>query len=331
MKAIVIDTFGGPEVFKEQEVPNPDLLPGHVLIRVAATSVNPLDYKIRAGVFQAFTPPFPATLHGDVAGVVVAVGEGVTQYRIGDEVYGCAGGVAATQGALAEFMVADAHLLSHKPKALTMEEAASLPLVIITAWEALIDRIKVQKGQTVLIHGGTGGVGHVAIQLAKWCGAKVFTTVSSEEKGAIAKDLGADEVIYYKEEAVVDYVQRCTGGAGFDVVFDTIGGGNIDASLQAMANFGHVASILADSTHDLTPLFLKNGTFHAVIMLYPLLSGKGRAAHGEIMKKTAALVDQGILRPLIDKQQFTFAKTGKAHERLESGNAIGKVVLSTHW
>lgn len=331
MKAVIMEEFGGPEVFKEREMPKPDLQPGHVLIHVAATSVNPLDYKIRQGIFKGFTPAFPAILHGDVAGIIVAVGEGVTNFRIGDQVYGCAGGVATYPGALAEYMIADARLLGHKPKKLTMAEAAALPLVVITAWEGLIDRARVRSGQTVLVHAGVGGVGHVAIQLAKSRGAKVFTTVSSEEKGILAKSFGADGVINYKEESVSDYVNRCTGGAGFDIVFDTVGGTTLDDSLQAIAHFGQVITILAASTHDMTPLFLKNGTLHAVIMLSPLLSGHGREAHGKIMEEAASLVDKGLLKPLIDKETFSFDQVSRAHERLESGKAFGKIVLTSPW
>ncbi len=331
MKAMVIEGFGGEELFKEKEMPKPALRPGHVLIRVEATSVNPVDLKIRSGALQGIAPAFPAILHGDVAGTVAAVGEGVSSFQVGDQVYGCAGGVGAYQGALAEYMLADAQLLAHKPKQLSFKEAASLPLVAITAWEALIDRAKVQKGQTVLIHGGSGGVGQIAVQLAKWRGATVWTTVSSKEKEKIAKQLGADGCIFYKEETVGEYVQRCTEGKGFDVVFDTVGGTTLDASMQAIGRFGQVVSILARSAHDLTPLFSKNGTLHMVLMLDPLLSGEGRAAQGKIVKAVAELVDQGIVKPLIDRQSFSFDQVAKAHQFLESGKAIGKIVLTTPW
>lgn len=331
MKAMVIEGFGGIDAFKEREMPKPDLMPGHVLIRVAATSVNPLDFKIRAGALEPITHPFPAILHGDVAGVVTDVGEGVSKFKVGDEVYGCAGGVASYQGALAEYMLVDADFLAHKPKKLTMREAASLPLVAITAWQALIDRAKLKPGQKVLIHAGAGGVGHIAIQLAKWRGATVFTTVSTEEKGSIARDLGADELIFYKRESVQEYLQRCTEGGGFDVVFDTLGGDTLDASMQAISHFGQVVSILGETSHDLRPLFMKNGTLHMVLMLAPLLSGYGRPAQGKIMEQVSELVDRGVVRPLLDKHDFTFTQAGKAHAYLESGKAVGKIVLSSPW
>lgn len=332
MKAMVIEAYGGFEVFKCKDLPDPAAPPpGHLLLRVEGTSVNPLDYKIRKGFFKQFTPTFPAVLHGDVAGIVTAVGEGVTEFQVGDQVYGCAGGVGNYPGALAEYMLVDASLVAHKPKTLNMEESAALPLVAITAWEALIDRLKIGVGQTLLIHAGTGGVGHIALQLAKTRGAKVAVTVSSKEKAALAIELGADDLILYKNERVDDYVKRITNGRGFDFIFDTIGGSTLDASFAALAPFGQIATIAAAASHDLTPLFVKNGTLHMVIMLAPLLSGQGRAEHGKILREVAKLADEGLLRPLIDKERFTFRDVGKAHERLESGQAIGKVVLSPSW
>lgn len=180
MQAYVINQFGDATVFQASEVATPENQPGHVLIRVAATSVNPVDYKIRSGAVADIAPEFPAILHGDVAGVVEAVGENVEQFKLGDEVYACAGGVKGLGGALTEYMLADADLVAKKPHSLTMAEAAALPLVSITAWEGLIDRAKIRPGQTVLVYGGTGGVGHVGIQLAKWAGAKVYTTASCQ-------------------------------------------------------------------------------------------------------------------------------------------------------
>ena len=195
MKAQVIESFGTPHIVQLKEIPKPDVIPGHVLIEVKATSVNPIDTKVRAGLVAA-APEFPAVLHGDVAGVVCAVGEGVTKFQVGDEVFGCAGGFKGmTGGALAEFMLAAANLLAHKPKNITMEEAAALPLVTLTAWEALFNRANLSAGEDILIHAATGGVGHVAIQLAKWAGAKVYTTASTKEKCEIGARLGADVTI----------------------------------------------------------------------------------------------------------------------------------------
>lgn len=327
MKSQVINCFGDHSVFETVEIIKPKIKPGHVLIRVKATSVNPIDFKLRAGNFPQITPEFPAVLHCDVAGIIEEIGSGVSEFKIEDEVYGCAGGVKGESGALAEFMLVDAKLIALKPKSLSMAEAAALPLVTITAWEALFEKIKISSGQKILVHGGTGGVGHIAIQLAKWAGADVYATVSSSKKAVLAKSFGAIEAINYRNESVQDYVERITDGKGFDVVFDTVGGENIDKSFSAVAQYGNVITILSLSTHDLSLLFSKSANLHVVFMLLPLIYNIQRERHGEILKRTTSLVDQGILKPLIDSQHFTFEDVGKAHAFLESGKALGKVVI----
>ncbi|WP_409305082.1 zinc-dependent alcohol dehydrogenase family protein [Peribacillus sp. SCS-155] len=331
MKAQIIEAFGGPSAFKLAEIEKPDVLPGYVLIKVHATSVNPIDTKVRGGAVPAVSPEFPAVLHGDVAGVVEEVGEGVADFKSGDEVFGCAGGFKGTGGALAEYMLADARLLARKPGNITMEEAAALPLVSITAWEALFERANIQPGQNVLIHAAAGGVGHVAIQLAKWAGAKVHTTASSQEKLDMAASLGADAGINYKEKSVQDYVQAYTDGKGFDIVFDTVGGENLNRSFEAAAIHGTVAAIAARSTHDLSPLHAKGLSLHVVFMLLKIINENERKQHGEILKKIAGLVEEGKLRPLIDSNSFTFDQVSDAHALLESGEAVGKVVLKNNW
>lgn len=332
MKSQIIQSFGEPSVFQFKEISEPELKPGHVLIQVKATSVNPIDTKVRAGAVPAVAPQFPAVLHGDVAGLVTAVGDGVTEFKIGDEVFGCAGGFRETSGgALAEYMLADVDLLALKPKNLTMEEAAALPLVSITAWEALFNRAMIIPEQDILIHGATGGVGHIAIQLAKWGGATVYTTASSQEKLEIAKSLGADVTINYREESVHDYVQKYTNGKGFDVVFDTVGGENLDRSFEAAAVHGTVAAIATRSIHDLTPVHSKGLSLHVTFMLLKILNKDMHKHYGEILKKVARVVEEGKLRPLLDSNIFTFDEVSKAHEYMESGNAIGKIVLKNSW
>ena len=328
MKAIVIEHFGTPEVFKTIDLPVPKVPPHHVLIRVAATSINPVDVKIREGVIPDIAPDFPAVLHGDVAGAIASVGEGVEDWQVGDEVYGCAGGVKGTGGALAEYMLADARLVARKPSSLTMAEAAALPLVGITAWEGLIDRARVQPGQNVLVYGSTGGVGHIGLQLAKWAGATVYALVSSEEKAAIAHNLGADFSINYRQTPVEEFVAEYTDGRGFDLVFDTVGNDNLQNAFKAAKLNGTVVSIVSLSQQDLTLLHAKGLTLHLVYMLLPMLSGIDRASHGQILAKIARLVDEGRVRPLLDDQSFTFADIADAHARIESGGAMGKVVLT---
>lgn len=331
MKAQIIVSFGKPEVFQLKEIPKPEIIPGHVLIQVKATSVNPIDTKVRAGLVQA-APEFPAILHGDVAGVVVEVGEGVTKFQVGDEVFGCAGGFKGmASGALAEYMLADANLLAHKPKNITMEEAAALPLVTLTAWEALFNRAKLIPGQAILIHAATGGVGHVAIQLAKWAGAKVYTTASSKEKCEIGAKLGADVTINYREESVQDYIQKYTDGKGFGIVFDTVGGENLDRSFEAASPHGTVLAIAARSTHDLSPLHAKGLSLHVTFLLLKLMNKESRQEYGEILEKVANIVEEGKLHPLLDENIFTFDEVAKAHKYLEAGKHIGKIVLINNW
>ncbi len=223
MQAQAIFEFGDPSVFRLINIPIPALKPGHVLIKVHATSVNQIDCKIRSGAVKNIAPDFPAVLQGDVAGTIEAVGPNVSNFNVGDEVYGCAGGFLDLSGALAEFMLADALLIAKKPKSLSMLEAAALPLVSITAWEALFQKAHLEKNMSILIHGGVGGVGHIAVQLAKWCQSKVFATVMDSTDIPLAKMFGADEVINAKEENVEAYVQRLTKNQGFDIVFDTVG------------------------------------------------------------------------------------------------------------
>ncbi len=327
MKAMVIREFGSPDVFEPTEVPTPEAGPGEVLIRVAASSMNPVDWKIRSGTVPQIAPQFPAILHGDVAGTVESVGQGVTRFQPGDEVYGCAGGFKGIQGALAEFMVADADLIAKKPVTLSLLDAAALPLVSITAWLALVERAKIKPGQKVLVHGGCGGVGHIGIQLARQCGAIVHTTVSSEEKATYAGQLGADVTINYREESVEDYVQKYTDGKGFDLVFDTVGEDNLMNSLKATKVSGTLATIAARTTLDLTLLHGKDLTFNGVLMLVPILSGRGRAQFAEILELFARMIERGRICPLLDEEVIPFTEVAAAHKKLEANQARGKIRL----
>jgi len=330
MNAWVIDDFGGPEVFDKREQPTPTPDNDEVLVRVHATSANPVDYMIRRGDAEGLCPPRPAVLHGDVAGTVAAVGSEVTAFEEGAPVYGCAGGYTnAPDGALADYMPCDARLLAPKPDRLSFREAAALPLVTLTAWEALIDKAEIGPSDQVLVHGATGGVGHVGLQLAAWRGSSVTATASSQRKLDIGADLGADTLVNYEDEPVSDYVQRCTEGAGFDVVFDTVGGDNFHRSVEAARLNGAVATVNPQVDVDLRPAYNKGLTLHLVLMLIPMLQGVGRAHHGQILRRATALVNEGSLRPLVDDRSFTFDEIGAAHTYAESGSQVGKVV-ATH-
>ncbi len=328
MKAMVIEEFGGPEVFKPMEMERPELLPGHIMIEVHATSVNAVDLLIRHMGPPFLAPPFPAVLQSDVAGVVLEVADDVTAFKPGDEVYGCAGGFPGMGGALAELMVADANLVAHKPKSLSMAEAAALPLVTITAWEALHERTRIGAGDKVLIHGGAGGVGHIAVQLARAAGAEVYATVSTDEKAEIAHQMGATTTINYREQEVESYVEQYTAGEGFDVVFDTVGNENLMRSFEAAKLNGEVVTTVSLGQYDMSVAHLRGLTLHIVFMLIPLLHNRGREHHGQILKETAAMVDRGELRPLLDTRHFSFEQVADAHRLMESGEHLGKIVIT---
>ncbi|MDZ4732675.1 MAG: zinc-dependent alcohol dehydrogenase family protein [Nitrospirota bacterium] len=328
MKAMRLKRLGKGEPFELFDKPDADPGSGEVAIRVHAASVNVVDTKIRAG-FADIAPEDPIILGCDVAGVVTATGPGVTRFSVGDEVYGCAGGVKGRDGAYSERMVTDERLLAKKPASLSFRQAAALPLVAITAWEALVDRAQVQPGETVLVHGGTGGVGHIGVQLAKAMGAIVHTTVGTAENAEIAKSLGADRTILYRQQSVAKYVGELTNGRGYDVVFDTVGGLNIAPSIEALATHGRCATTVSVGTSpDLSGLHTKNASLHVIFMLLPMLTGQGLEHHGTIMERVSALADHERISPLLDDARFRLEETGAAHDRLTSGHATGKVVIA---
>lgn len=326
MQAMILNEYGTQAEFRAAELSRPTATAGHVVVQVAATSVNTVDTMIRAmGEDLPLAPELPAVLGMDFAGTVTAIGAGVTGFAPGDEVYGCAGGLADLQGTLADYMLADARLLAHKPKSLSMREAAALPLVGITAWEGL-KRSGAKAGQKILVHGGAGGVGHIAVQLAKHFGAEVFATASGDKSLQIITTYGATP-IDYKTENVDDYVANYTGGAGFDIVFDTVGGANITNSFNAAALNGHVATTVSMLELDLTPAHFKGLSLHVVFMLIPMLHNHKREEHGAILATLAGIIDTGAVVPLLDETSFGLEQVGKAYARLTSGQALGKVVV----
>jgi NADPH:quinone reductase-like Zn-dependent oxidoreductase len=323
MQAAMLDTPGA--AFRMAQIPRPHPQPGQVLVRVEASAVNPLDIKIRAGQAAHARQPLPAILGIDLAGVVEAIGEGVTTFRPGDEVYGMTGGVGGLQGSLAEYAAVDADLLAPKPANLAMREAAAFPLIFITAWEGLVDRAAVHSGQKVLIHGGAGGVGHIAIQIARAFGAEVFATGSAANQAFIER-LGAVP-IDYRQMSVETYVTKHTGGRGFDIVYDTVGGATLDASFNAVCRFGHVVSALGWGTHALAPLSFRAASYSGVFTLLPMLTGEGRAHHGDILREATRLIEAGKVAPRVDHRHFTLSTVGEAYRTLEGNDAAGKVVI----
>ena len=326
MKAMLIKQYGEDSKFEAAEVDTPEVKAGHVLVKIAASSVNTVDTMIRKmGKDLPLSPDAPAILGMDFAGTVEAVGDGVEGYSVGDEVYGCAGGLADLPGTLADYIVADSNLIAHKPKNLSMPEAAALPLVAITAYEGL-KRAGVTSGQKVLVHGGSGGVGHVAIQLAKHFGAEVYSTGGGDKQTALIEKLGAT-AINYKTESVEDYVAKHTDGAGFDVVFDSVGGENLLKSFEATALNGHIATTVSLCELDLTTAHFRGLSLHVVFMLIPMLHNFKREQHAEILRDLASIVESGALTPVLDEKQFSLAEADQAHARLESGEGMGKVVI----
>ena len=326
MKAMLIRQFGGPEVFEPAEIDKPEATAGQVLVRIAASSVNTVDTMIRQmGPELPLSPEPPAVLGMDFAGTVEALGDGVSGFAIGDEVYGCAGGLLTLQGTLAEYIAADTRLIARKPANLSMTQAAALPLVGITAYEGL-QRAGISEGQRVLVHGGSGGVGHVALQLARYFGANVYATGGGERQLALIEQLGATS-INYKTETVDQYVAQHTGGSGFDLVFDSVGGANMSNSFEAAALNAQIASTVSLVELDLTTAHFKGLSLHVVFMLIPMIHDHGREEHGRILAELARISESGSLKPVLDETRFKLPEVAKAHARLESGRAIGKVVV----
>ena len=327
MKAMIIKKFGDSDVFESAEMEKPEVKAGHVLVKVSATSVNTVDTMIRSmgEDLAPLSPALPGVLGMDFAGTVEAVGDDATEFAVGDEVYGCAGGLADLQGALAEYMLADAKLIAHKPKTISMREAAAIPLVGITAYEGLV-RAGVSKRQKVLVHGGSGGVGHIAVQLANYFGGDVYSTGGGDKQLALIEKLGATAINYHTE-TVADYVAKHTGGAGFDVVYDSVGGPNIANSFEAAALNGQVTTTVSMVEMDLTSAHFKGLSLHVVFMLIPMLHDHKREEHGKVLAKLAEIVDAGGLKPIVDDQDFSLEDVGKAHDRLASGQAMGKIVV----
>lgn len=317
MKAMVLTAFGGPESFELRDVPKPEPQAGQVLVRVHATSINPLDYQVRRGDYPDLVP-LPAITGHDVSGVVEAVGPGVTAFAPGDEVW-YTPQIFDGQGSYAEYHVAAENIIGRKPASLSHLEAASLTLVGGTVWEALTVRAALRVGESILVHGGAGGVGHVAIQVAKAIGAKVFTTVR-EANAEFVRGLGADVTIDYEKEDYADVILRETGGRGVDVVFDTIGGNTLARSPDALAQLGRVVSIVdIAQPQNLIQAWGKNASYHFVFT---------RQNRGKL-DELRTLIDRGQLRPHVGAV-YSLADIPRAHARLENPNngLKGKIAIA---
>jgi NADPH2:quinone reductase len=318
MKAALFEAAGAP--LRLTDLPAPEPGPGEVLVRIRASAVNPLDIKIHEGKGDHAQQPAPAVLGVDMAGVVEKLGAAVDRFQVGDEVYGLVGGVGGHQGTLAEQIAVHADLLARKPANLSFRDAAALPLVVITAWEGLVDRCAVASGERVLVL-GAGGVGRVVVQLARALGAEVFA-VDSEKKRE-----GTGSVFLSRDVPLADHVHAHTGGRGFDVIYDTVDGATLDAAFSAVRSFGRVTSALGRGPHSLTPLSMRAASFSGVFTLLPLLTGEGRAHHGEILARAAQMAEAGRITALVDPRTFTLAQAEEAHQLVASGSARGKIVI----
>ncbi|MFD3542090.1 NADP-dependent oxidoreductase [Streptomyces sp. NPDC058662] len=305
MRAVVVSQWGGPEVLVETEAERPEPGMGEILVRVHAAGVNPVDWKTRESGALIPWGPVPA-VGWDVSGTVEAVGPGVTLYRAGDEVYGMPR-FPQQAGAYAEYVTAPARHFARKPASLDHVQAAALPLAALTAWQALVDTAGVQAGQRVLVHAAAGGVGHLAVQIAKARGAYVIGTASAA-KHDLLRGLGADEVVDYRTTDFEDAVSRV------DVVIDAMGGDHGRRSLKVLKPGGHLITLPGP---DGVPA--DAGDVRAVwLLVEPDLKG---------LEAVAALADEGLLRPLIDTV-LPLEQAARAHEIGERGRTTGKIVLT---
>ncbi len=310
MKAIVLEKFGGFDAFQLRDVPVGSVGSRQVRVRVHATALNPLDYQIRRGDYTDYVP-LPAIIGHDVSGVVEEKGSDVTEFNVGDEVY-YTPKIFGGPGSYAEQHVADVDLVARKPSNIGHLEAASLTLVGGTVWEALVSRAQLAVHETILIHGGAGGVGTIAIQLAKAIGARVITTARSSNHEFV-RSLGADEVIDHTSDDYVPAVADLTQGNGVNVVFDTIGGDTLAKSALALADAGRVVSIVdIAQPQNLIEAWGKNAAYHFVFT---------RQNRGKLDALTT-LVERGLIKPVIGAV-LPLARIGEAHELLEGGGSRG--------
>lgn len=325
MKAIGIESHGGREQLKPLDLPKPTPGENDLLVEVHASAVNPVDFKIRRGYIGKDTLK-PRVLGYDVSGVVVEVGANVEGFKPGDAVY--ASPSLVRQGANAEYVLVDYRTAGPKPDNLDHVHAAALPLVTLTAWESLHDHARLHTDETVLIHAGGGGVGHIAVQLAKLHGSRVITTASSDESIALCRKLGADVVINYREEGVVERVKEETGGELCPVVLDTVGGEVFKQSLDCVAVDGRLVTIVgAPRDADLDKLKPKSASVHFEFMGASTMWGVRPERQGQTLRTVTEMVEAGKLTPHVG-HVFPLDDLAKAHEQQESGHTTGKIVVT---
>ena len=325
MRVQILRHFGADARFEPAELPDPVAGPGEVLVRIAATSINPIELKLRRFGGDV-APALPAVLGCDLSGEVVAVGPGVDRLAVGDAVFGCVGGVNGMPGTYATMAAVDARLVARAPRQIPLRDAAALPLAGLTASFAL-QRAQLSPGQSALILGATGGVGHLAVQMARALGATVHAGVRTAAKIATALSLGADAAFSTDGEDPGQYAARVTAGEGFDLVVDCSVGIDLAQLLEATAQGGHVVTLVTQRANDLRQFSARGLSMHAVFVPGPLLTGRGREAFAPQLERIADWIDTGLVRPNIDRERFSLDRIEDGHAKLHSGSADGKILV----
>lgn len=330
MKAMLMRAPGEPDVLELARLPVPPLAGAHdMLVRVHAAGVNPVDTKIRKLHFY-YPGNLPVILGCDGAGIVETVGSGVTRFRPGDAVYFFNNGLGGSAGSYAEYTTVDEAHAATKPARLSMVEAAGVPLALITAWEALVDRSALARGEQLLVHAGAGGVGHLAVQLARHLGARVAATVGDDAKARFVQDLGVERAINYRERDFVDETLTWTDGHGADVILDTVGGKTFCRSFAALRLYGRIATLLSTPCEiaDVNQARMRNLRVGYVQMTAPSFLGKAeaRVAQTRILERCGHLFDEGALKVSVS-EVMPLERAADAHRLIEQGHATGKVVL----
>jgi len=329
VKAIVATRPGDPSVLEWRELAKPEPAPGELLVRLRAAGLNPVDYKLRRR--GSFAPKGAEVILGcDGAGIVEAAGTDTTRFVAGDEVFFCDGGFGEKPGNYAEYRVVDERFAARKPERLSFVEAAAVPLVTITAWESLFELATLRAGDFVLVQAGAGGVGHVAVQLARDAGAFVAATISTPEKAALARELGAVATIDYRTEDVAAATRSWSGRDGANVVFDTVGGETFGTSFHAVAPYGRLVTCVESPWPDFASALAQHRNLRIGLEWMPAPAVYGwpgaKITQREILERCTPRLDAGTLRVIVGRT-YPLDRVADAHRALEAGDVTGKIVL----
>jgi NADPH:quinone reductase len=332
MQAILMTATGSTAGLQLRNINLPELPSAqHLRVKLAAAGINPLDTKLRAkGTY--YPANLPIILGCDGAGIVEAIGSAVTRFKTGDAVYFCNGGIGAEPGCYAEYTTVHESYCATKPASLSLQDSAALPLVLITAWEALVERAHLQAGQTLLIHAAAGGVGHIAVQLAQHMDVHIAVTVSDSKKAGLVQGLGAEKIIFYREQDFVQETLNWTQGKGVDVVLDCVGGETFLRSFNSVRVGGKVVTLLSTplSLADSQLARLRNLSLCYELMLTPQVQHlpEERIRQRKILEQGAQLIEAGKLGVLVS-HVFPLREVAQAHQLIEQGGVLGKIILTT--